>query len=112
MEIIHFIIDYIVSRSEWLSSIVVGGLMTWIAARIYYLKAGNELKAEAESLKRLNLFIIQGLESGGIAKFSRDENGEINSLVITVGDSATIGPLTSSGGVAPSSSSNEQNPQP
>jgi hypothetical protein len=38
---------------ETLVGIVVGGLITWLVSYRYYKKAGDELRHEAESLRKL-----------------------------------------------------------
>jgi len=63
-------------------SMAVGALITWFVSRYYYIKAGQELKIEATELKKLNTLMLRALEKAGLAKFNRDENGNIKGMII------------------------------
>lgn len=45
-----------------LVSVLLGGLITWLAARVYYKKAGEDLKEEAALLRKANIAIVYLLE--------------------------------------------------
>ncbi len=47
-------------------------------------KSGDDLRVEAERLRRLNVLIIRGLEEAGLARFARDASGEPSGLVINL----------------------------
>ena len=63
--------------------LLVGSLVTFLAARMYYEKAGHDLANEAKKLERLNVLMLRGLESSGLAEFSRDDDGSIKGMVVT-----------------------------
>lgn len=63
-------------------SMAIGALITWLVSRYYYIKAGQELKIEATELKKLNTLMLRALEKAGLAKFNRDENGNIKGMII------------------------------
>jgi len=45
-----------------LISVLLGGVITWLAAWIYYKKAGDDLKKEAALLKKATAAIVYFLE--------------------------------------------------
>lgn len=45
-----------------LTSIFIGAVVTWLAARYYYKKAGDDLKAEAALLRKANMAVVYMLE--------------------------------------------------
>jgi hypothetical protein len=61
-------------------SVVIGGLITWAAAHIYYRRASKELEKESRDLRRLNKLILEGLETAGHIRIARDKDGEISGL--------------------------------
>jgi hypothetical protein len=63
-------------------SMAIGALITWWSAKHYYQKAGKELETEASELKKLNTLMLRALENAGLAKFNRDEHGNIKGMVI------------------------------
>ena len=63
-------------------SMATGALITWIVSRYYYQKAGRELKEEALELRKLNMLMLRSMEKAGLAKFSRDINGNIIGMTI------------------------------
>ena len=73
-----------------LFGMLVGAAVTWWAAWHYYEKASRELAEQAEELRKLNVLMLRGLESAGMAEFSRDEEGNIKGMVIK-GSGALIG---------------------
>lgn len=76
---------------------LVGGFFTWLAAWIYYKRAGHELASEAEKLRGLNVLILRALESAGLAEFSRDDEGNIKGMKIKISGSIYAGPATVKG---------------
>lgn len=79
---------------ETIANILVGALITWFLARYYFKKAGNELKEEADKLRKLNILMLRALEEAGLAKFNRNENNEIIGLVINLSAVGTMGDIT------------------
>lgn len=65
-------------------SIVIGSLISWFFSRRYYVKAGQELQAEAAELRHLNNLLLRGLENAGMMKVARDEHGNPTGLEIAL----------------------------
>lgn len=65
--------------------VLVGGIVTWIVARCYYVKASKELREEAAELARLSNLALTGLEEGKIIQLKRGEGGKIIGINITLG---------------------------
>ena len=61
--------------------VAVGGLVTWFVSRWYYTKAGAELRAESERLRKLTQLVLKPFEEAGLVKFTRSKNGEFAGLV-------------------------------
>jgi hypothetical protein len=73
--------------SGWISnliSILVGALGTWIVAQYYYQRASKELATEAAELRRLNIFMLLGMEHAGWVKLSRDSAGKITGFMLSI----------------------------
>ena len=64
--------------------ILLGGLITWIASRHYYLRSSKELEAEAARVRKLTTLVLRALEEKGLARLNRDAQGEITGLVLDV----------------------------
>jgi hypothetical protein len=64
--------------------ILLGGLITWIASRHYYLRSSKELEAEAARVRKLTTLVLRALEEKGLARLNRDAQGEIIGLVLDV----------------------------
>lgn len=64
--------------------IISGGILTWIASRYYYKKAGDELRAEAERLRKLSELVlyIQTNPQADVS-LSRDDNGNVIGLIVS-----------------------------
>lgn len=60
-----------------LLGVLVGASVTWLVAHLYYVKASKELQIEANKLFMLTSLIHQGLEEAGLAKFTKDQYGNI-----------------------------------
>lgn len=84
--------------TELLLGIVVGGLVTWAVAHVYYKRAGDELRTEAAELRKLISMVLTAMEHQGLAKLSRDSTGRIVGFVfehvrsggVKVGGSAKV----------------------
>jgi hypothetical protein len=53
----------------------VGTVAGWGITHYYARRSSQELRREAESLRRLTTLILRGLEEAGLVEFSRDEQG-------------------------------------
>jgi hypothetical protein len=53
----------------------VGTVAGWGITHYYARWSSQELRREAESLRRLTTLILRGLEEAGLVEFSRDEQG-------------------------------------
>jgi hypothetical protein len=71
-------------------STLVGGVITWAVSRAYYVRASKDLSAEANNLKQLTTLMLRGMEEAGLAKFSRDEKGNIQGLVFDLSISESV----------------------
>jgi hypothetical protein len=69
---------------ETLVAVAVGGLITFVASRHYYMKASKDLDQAAARLQTLTTLIIRGMEDAGLATFNRDQAGNPIGLVIKV----------------------------
>ena len=76
-------------------SVLAGGLLTFIAARIYYEKASKDLVKESEDLKRLNIIMLRAMEHAGLAKFAKDEHENITGLSFSIKADAGAFTITS-----------------
>lgn len=63
-------------------SMFIGAVITLLAAKYYYQKASKDLETEASELKKLNILMLKAMESAGLVKFNRDENGNIKGMII------------------------------
>lgn len=45
--------------------ILVGALITWIVAHVYYKRAGDELRGEAAELRKLMTMMLTAMERQG-----------------------------------------------
>jgi hypothetical protein len=64
-----------------LVSVLMGAAITWIVARYYYKRAGDELKVEARELKRTSNLILRWLENRGEnIEVVRDSSGSPTGL--------------------------------
>ncbi len=78
-----------------LISIFVGGLITWVAAWIYYKRAGDEFRAETALLKRAKVAVAYMLEHPEAEiKVRRDNAGNPIGLIVSAsaraGGNATV----------------------
>jgi hypothetical protein len=67
-----------------LVSIFAGGLITWLAAWIYYKRAGDEFRAETALLRKANMVVAYMLEHPDAeVEVHRDEAGKPIGLVVS-----------------------------
>ncbi len=71
-----------------LVSLLVGGIITFLVSRHYYMAASEELTNEAEKLRaqgerlhRTTQVIAISLEVAGLAKLTRDVEGTVTSVI-------------------------------
>jgi hypothetical protein len=72
------------------ASLIAGWLLGWVPNWFYARRGAKELQAEAAKLRSLVKIIIDALENNGLAKISRDENGEPVSLTLQLVMKETI----------------------
>ena len=95
-------------RAAALISIFVGGFITWVAALIYYRKAGKELKAEAALLRKANMAVVYVLEHPDAdIEVRRDKAGNPVGLMVAATARAE-GRSTAQGVIADARSHNQQ----
>jgi len=62
---------------ETIASVVIGGVITWLAAYWYYRQAAKGLEREAAKLRNLMRIVLVVMEQHGWAKLNRDGSGNI-----------------------------------
>jgi hypothetical protein len=63
--------------------VVLGGVITWVAAWYYYKKAGDELLAESKKLKLTSDLILYKLQyPDAPTQLKRNESGEVVGLIV------------------------------
>ena len=58
-------------------AVVVGALVTWLVAYVYYRRAAKELELEAAKLRNLVRIVLVVMEQQGWAKLNRNGSGNI-----------------------------------
>ncbi len=65
------------------ASVLLGGLLTWIAARHYYQRAGKELLLESKKLKQASDLILYKLQYPDTpTHIKRNESGDAVGLIV------------------------------
>jgi hypothetical protein len=79
--------------SHPIASTFIGASITWWVSRHYYKKAGDDLRVEAEELKKLNEMVLRALEEANVVTIRRDENGRFIGFIfkISMTESANLG---------------------
>jgi|SRR3972149_6994939 len=63
---------------------IIGGLITFFVAKYYYQRASNQLKIEADKLKKFNTMILRALEMNDMVELNKDpKTGEIVGFIIS-----------------------------
>ncbi len=63
-------------------SVLIGGIITWLFAWLYYVKAGKELIEETKELRKLlNCMIIIQKDDKGIYMPTIDDNGKLATII-------------------------------
>ncbi len=65
-----------------------GVLVGLLAGGFFYIRAGQQLKNEAEELRKLTALILRGLEQAGIMRLNRGDDGAIVGMVVQLAGSA------------------------
>ena len=68
---------------------IIGALVGWGISHFYYLKALDDVKADAEERRRVEELVLRGIESIGNIKYSRDASGKVVGVVIELKGSAS-----------------------
>lgn len=68
-------------------AVIIGGIITGIFSKYYYTRASKDLNQEASKLIKLDNLILRSLEEAGLVEYTRDEQGNIKSLVIKLSGS-------------------------
>lgn len=63
-------------------------LIGWGISHVYYLKALDDVQADAEERRRVAELVLRGIESIGYIKYSRDASGKVLGVVIELKGSA------------------------
>jgi|SRR3954468_12804344 len=88
-------------------SLVVGGLITWLASWRYYKKAGDELKVTASNLSYAlmesnRILELVGEKLGVPIEVQRDDKGNITTLTLSaIGTAAGASAARGGGTIAP-----------
>lgn len=61
---------------------VVSALSGWAISHYYYVRALNDMKADAEERHRVEELVFRGIEAIGNLKYSRDPTGRVVGVVI------------------------------
>jgi len=85
-------------------SVVLGGVITWLAALVYYQKAAKELSRETALLRKANMAVVYMLEHPDASiEVRRDDAG--NPIGLIVSASGHTGGTSAVGGVGGASAS-------
>jgi type II secretory pathway component PulJ len=79
-----------------LLSMLVGGAITWLVSRSYYLRASEDLTKEANNLRHLTELMLRGMEAAGWVKYNRNAEGKPVGIIFEDSGGA-IGHLSASG---------------
>ena len=70
--------------------VFIGGILTWLVAQLYYIRASRKLTAEADNLRQLNNLILLALEQSKQVTLTRDSQGNIIGIVSHISGSTKI----------------------
>ena len=68
---------------------IIGALLGWGISHLYYLRALEDAKADAEEHRRVEALILRGVESVGDIEYSRDASGKVIGVVVELGGAAS-----------------------
>ena len=63
-------------------AVLAGAFVTWLCSRYYYKRAGDELRTEADRIRKLSNLIGSALEQRGPVEFKRDDKDEITAIYV------------------------------
>jgi hypothetical protein len=63
-------------------AVLLGGLITWYFSRLYYRKAGDELRDQSARLEHLSNIMLNAMEDAQLVKLNRGQSGEIKGRVV------------------------------
>lgn len=61
---------------------IVGALAGWGISHIYYLRAIDDMKADAEERRRVEELVFRGIEAVGNLRYARDGTGKVIGVVV------------------------------
>lgn len=65
------------------AGVILGGLITWLAAWYYFKKAGDQLIAESDKLKKTTDLVLYKLQYPDTpTQLKRNEKGEVVGLIV------------------------------
>jgi hypothetical protein len=64
--------------------LIVGAIIGFFIAMYFYRRSTKDLKKETEELKHYNILILKGLENAKLIELSRDSDGNIKGLNVTL----------------------------
>ena len=70
------------SPSRDLVLTIVGCIVGWGISHFYYVRALDDMKADAEERRRIDELVFRGVEAIGAFKYSRDASGRVIGVVI------------------------------
>lgn len=68
---------------------VLGALAGWGISHIYYLRAIDDMKADADERRRVAELVFRGIEAVGNLKYARDATGKVIGVVVELRSQAT-----------------------
>jgi len=71
-------------------STLAGGVITWIAAHKYYVRAAKEMESETKYVQNLLRISLQAMEDTKMVKLNRDASGKITGMVHEISAHAVI----------------------
>ena len=83
--------EFLIKQPFWslVFSVVAGAFVTWLAARWYYQKAGEELRDESKKLRDATDLVIYCLINKNAQVSAKyNETGHISGLFVTVSGAA------------------------
>ncbi len=77
------VLRLVAANLDVLLSVALGGVITFVVAWWFYMRAARQLSTEAARLRRLTVLMLRGMEETGLVRFSRDTSGEFSGLYRT-----------------------------
>ncbi len=68
---------------------VVSALVGWAISHYYYVRALDDMKADAEERRRVEELVFRGIEAVGNLRYSRDPAGRVVGVVIELRGNAS-----------------------